>query len=332
MNNDLPSIDRVRESYIDALLLAAYDKDQGIVAEGIERVMKQVERENGNSVGRSLHTSPVTNRPIWNRWISIAVAASLLIAMSFGLQSVSPSQPALAAIEKSIAAAAEQIARRYLVTVTFKSGEQGYEVQNDLYVKGNDRFALRHPAVVPGADLWLGKNGDATWVVPAIGPVLTGNETAFSRWLSAQEQLSTPYLHVTTVLNRMSRGYRLREMGESTIRSSDGNHVVCRHVVGERKGEANKSLPATIELWSDKASGVAIRVEASWSLAASESGREKVVIEFADQPDLPVNWFEPEGHYAGSRHTISFDTSTFDTSTFDTSLLDTSTFNTKDKP
>lgn len=332
MNNDPPSLDRLRESYIDALLSVAYDEDQGSVAERIERVMQRIEQEKGVASDRSSNAAPTTTRKTWNRWISIAIAASLLVGMSFVLQSVSPIQPALAAIEKSIAAAAEQIARKYLVTVTYKSGEQSYEIENDLYVKGHDRFALRHPAVVPGADLWLGKNGDATWVVPAIGPVLTGNDLALSRWLSAQEQLSTPYLHVTTVLDRMSRGYQLRELGESTIGTREGKDVVCRHVVGERKNLANTNLPATIELWSDKASGVAIRIEACWSLAASESGREKVVIEFVDQPELPDNWFEAEGHYSGSRGTITFDTSPLNTSPLNSSPLNTDTFNTKDKP
>jgi len=322
MNNDPTSLDGLRESYIDALLSVAYDQDHGSLANRIEQVMQRIEQEKRVASDRSSNAAPIATRKTWNRWISIAIAASLLVAMSFALQSVSPIQPALAAIEKSIAAAAEQIARKYLVTVTYRSGEQSYEIENDLYVKGHNRFALRHPAVVPGADLWLGKNGDATWVVPAIGPVLTGNDLALSRWLSAQEQMSTPYLHVTTVLDRMSRGYQLRELEESTIRSSDGTHVDCRHVVGERKGDANTSLPATIELWSDKASGVAIRVEASWSLAASESGRQKVVIEFVGQPELPDNWFEAEGHYSGSRGKI----------TFDTGPLNTGTFNTEDKP
>ncbi len=307
MNNEPTSQDSHREALIDALLAAAYVDDPTAVANRVDQVMRQIELEKF-ALHRPAYKPTRVTRRTWNRWVSMAIAASLLGAIFVGLQYFGPPQQALAAIEQSLAAAAEQVARKYLITVTLKDGRKSREVENDLYVQGNNQFALRHPALLPGADLWIGKNGDTTWVVPAIGPVLTGNDLALSRWLSSQEQFSTPYLHVTTVLDRMSRSYRLRKMGESTIRSVAGNDVACRHVVGELRSEANQNLPATIELWSDAASGVAMRIEARWLLSAFESGREKVVIEFADQPDVPDNWFEAEGHYSGSRGQIRFDT------------------------
>lgn len=306
MNNENPSHDRNREALIDSLLAAAYVEERMAVTKRVDQVMQQIELEK-NAPRRPTYEPTRAPQRTRNRWASMAIAASLFGAMLIGLQYLVPSQQALAAIERSLVAAEAQVARKYLITVTFKVGRESREIESDLYVEGNDRFALRHPALLPGADLWLGKNGDQAWVVPAIGPVRTGNDLALSRWLHSQEQFSTPYLHVTTVLYRMSRGYRLRELGESTIRSVAGNDVVCRHVVGELKNEANQNLPATIELWSDAVSGVAIRIEARWSLSASESGREKVVIEFADQPDLPNNWFDAEGHYSGLRGKIKFD-------------------------
>lgn len=304
--------------------MAAYVDEPSAVADRVDQVMQRIQLENSFAHLPDDEPTRVTQAPWnpqpprnpqrtwnlqrpWNRWVSMAIAASMLGAMFIGLHYFGPAQQALAAIEHSLEAAAEQVARRYLITVTLKDGNKSREVENDLYVQGNDRYALRHPALLPGADLWLGKNGDTTWVVPAIGPVLTGNELALSQWLSSQEQFSTPYLHVNTLLDRMSRGYRLRKLYESTIRSVAGNDVVCRYVVGKLKSEANQNLPATIELWSDAESGVAIRIEARWSPYASESGREKVVIEFVDQPELPDNWFEAEGHYSGPRRQIKFD-------------------------
>ena len=306
MNIEPSSQDRNRETLIDALLRAAFVDEQSAVANRVDQVIKQIELE--KSVQHRPSVGPtLAMRRTWNRWVSMVVAASLLGAMFIGLQLLSPAQHALAAIERSLEAAEEQVARKYLITVTLKDGKRSREIENDLYVEGNDRFALRHPAILSDADLWIGKNGQTTWVVPAIGPVLTGNDVALNRWLNSQEQFSTPYLHVTTILARMSRGYRLRKLGESTIRSVAGNDVSCRHVVGELKSEANQSLPATIELWSDAESGVAQRIVARWSLSESDSGREKVVIEFVDQPDLPDQWFEAEGHYSGLRSKINFD-------------------------
>ncbi len=307
MNHEPTSHDNHREALIDALLTAAYVDERLAVAKKIDQVMRQIEHETSGPRRPTYQHTRATRRTS-SRWISWSIAASLLLAMFIGLQYFSPAQPALAAIEQSLAAAAEQVARKYLITVTSRDGNRTREVKNDLYVQGNARFALRHPALLPGTDVWLGKGEDQTWVVPAFGPVRTGNDLALSRWLNSQEQVSTPYLHVTTVLNRMSRGYRLREMGETTILAANGNEVVCLHVVGELKREANQKLPTTIELWSDAQSGVAMRLEARWPLSASESGREKVVIEFAEQPNLPNNWFEAEGHYSGPRRKITLDT------------------------
>jgi hypothetical protein len=306
MNVDQASHDRNCAALIDALLLAAYVDEQAAVANRVDRVMQRIGLEKSTPLRPPYEPNHATHST-WSRWVSLVIAASLLGAAFIGLQYVGPTQRALAAIEQSLEAAEEKVARKYLITVTRKEGMVSREIENDLYVEGNDRFALRHPTLLPGADLWLGKNGDTNWVVPVIGPVLTGNDLALSRWLSVQEQFSTPYLHVTTVLDRMSRGYRLWQLGESTVHCVTGKDVLCRHVLGELKREADQNLPATIELWSDAESGVAIRIEARWSLSASDSGRERVVIEFADQPDLPDNWFEAEGHYSGLRSKITFD-------------------------
>jgi hypothetical protein len=306
MSSEHTSPDDNREALIDALLRSACVDERTTVANRVDEVMRQIEI--GTTVsGRLIAERTRLTRRTWSRRVSWAIAATLLVALFIGLQYLGPARQALAAVEQSLAAAAEQIARKYLITVTFKNGNRRREVGNDLYVQGNDRFALRHPALLPGADGWLGKNGDQAWVVPSFGPVRTGNDLALSRWLSSQEQLSTPYLHVTTVLDRMSRGYRLQELGEATIRTAEGNDVVCRHVLGELKTGKNPKLPATIELWSDAQTGVAMRVEARWPLSTSESGREEVVLEFAGQPELPDNWFDPEGHYSGSRRKITFD-------------------------
>lgn len=307
MKNEPTNLHKQHEALIDALLKAAYAEERSAVANKVDQVIKQIELEK-IVPNRPTIDSTQASRRTWNHWVPIAIAASLISAMFIGLQYLSPAKQALAAIERSLEVAEEKVARRYLITVTLKDESKSFEAENDLYVEGNDRFALRHSAIVPGSDLWIGKNGDTTWVVPAIGPVLTGNDFALSRWLSSQEQFSTPYLHVTTILARMSRGYQLHNLGESTIRSIAGSDVFCRHLKGELKSEANQSLPATIELWSDVESGMAIRIEARWPLSGSETGREKVVLEFVEQPILPDHWFEADGHFSGTRSKITFDT------------------------
>ncbi len=307
MTNENEANESTRGDLIDALLHSAYVDEQSTVRAQVEQVMQQIESEQP-AVTKPTAIEIPTRRRRWNRWVSLAMAASIVVALVIVFQMYGPSPTALAAIERSLIAAGQDIARRYLITVSYRdSDNKTLSIRNDLYVLGNNRFALRHPALIPGTDLWLGKEGTEAWVVPSIGPVRTGDDLALSRWLSAHEDLPTPYLHITTVLDRMSRGYRLEELGQAQIVLANGTQVECRNVIGRLRLAANQKLPATIELWADVDTGVAQRIEANWNLAAGESGREKMTLEFTEQPKLPADWFRAEGHYAPPRRVLRFE-------------------------
>jgi hypothetical protein len=233
-----------------------------------------------------------------------------VLAFSVGSQFWNPYAQALAAIERSIVAAGQDIARKYLISVSVRDTQGRREtIEHDLYVQGNDRFAVRVASWLPGRDMWLGKEADEAWVVPAMGPVRAGDQLAFNRWLESREELSTPYLHVTTVLHRMSRGYRLTQQGFETIDRPDGSRSRCRRIVGNLKESASQKLPATIQLWADDESGVAMRLTASWNLPPDQAGRESVTIQLIEQPDLPEDWFRAAGHYREPRRVLRFDSS-----------------------
>lgn len=307
MMRDEDANDSKHERLIDALLQAAYADERSAIGQRVEMVLRQMDSEQSTPAADPMG-DPRGRRRIGNRWVSYAIAVSIVLTLVVGFQMVGPSPTAIAAIERSLLAAGQDIARRYLITVSYRDTDnQTLSVKNDLYVRGNDRFALRHPALLPGADLWLGKEGTGAWVVPSLGPVRTGDDLALSRWLSAHEDLPTPYLHITTVLDRMSRGYRLEELGNARIELGNGSQVDCRHVIGRLRLMANQKLPATIELWADVETGVAQRIVAKWNLSEGDFGRELVTLEFADQPDLPENFFRAEGHYSAPRRVIRLD-------------------------
>ena len=134
-----------------------------------------------------------------------------------------------------------------------------------------------------------------------------GDETGLGRWLSHARTLSTPYLHVETILARMKRGYRLRELPDESIEDFDGNSIVCKHVVGTLRWNRAEKAPDKIELWSDSQTGVAIRLDATWNEPSGAYGHEKISLVLVDEPVLANDWFTATGHSSPNRRILRFD-------------------------
>jgi hypothetical protein len=316
MTQTEPSPEEQRKiDLIEALLYTAYSDGRSTHDGRIEQVMSKID-----VLRPTLATKPRFQRsPSWKRlWMS-SIVATLLMACVFVFQAFSGSQQLMAAIQKGISAAAEDIARHYRVTAVYRNvtspkwmasklerdenGDRAFVV-SDLYVRGNEQFALRHPALLPNKDLWLGQSAGQTWVVPSIGTVRFGNKTLLAKWLSAREKISTPYLHVTTVLFRMQKGYTLSESKQAKIGLQDGSEIVCRQIAGVRKAKLDDKFPERIEFWSDVETGLVLRMNIDWNLEPGEAGRERIEIEFMGQPELADDWFLAEGHYTGFRRQV----------------------------
>ncbi len=287
----------LRESWIESLLMSATAPQDH--ADRIARAMDQIETEPQipTSVNGKRHRSR------YLQWGSIAVAASVLLALFLMVQN-SASRTAMAAIQRSLNVAAERTARKYLMQIDYRSATgETISTESDLYVQGSDRFALRHPGLLPGTSVWLGQNGSDSWIVPALGPVIEGDQTVLGRWMNNRQELDTPYLHVTTMLTRMSRGYVLKSLDDEPITVPGEGTVECQHIHARRKSFVkNTKLPDTIELWASRESGMAIRLVAHWELEDGEPGRETSVLTFQnDEPTLSDDWFTAEGHLEGRR-------------------------------
>ena len=294
--NEKLNQEQIRDSWIESLLASAVTPQDH--SDHVARAMKQI-IELGDS-----HLANVTRTPRKSlRWGTIAIAASVLIALSVVLDGGGTSATAMAAVQRSLHVAAEQMTRKYLLQVQYRISA-GYEPQidNELYVRGHDRFALRHPGLLPGSSFWLGRNETDEWVVPPIGPVRIGSDMVLSRWLASHQQLDTPYLHVTTLLTRMSQGYRLEELSDEDVTVPDGMKVACQHIRAELEMTDEPNAPDTIELWVSRQTGMAIRIVVRWKLADSQAGTESIALTFqSDEPSLSDEWFTPEANYQGSR-------------------------------
>jgi hypothetical protein len=296
--------DELRESWIDSLLTSATKPQDH--SQRIARAMDRIEADQ-----RTARPKPAKQfRSRRMLWSTMGVVAAVLL-LAFQLFPNGGEQTAIAAVQRSLDVAAERTIRHYWLEVNYQAaGGQTRTTRNDLYVEGNDRFALRYPALLPGTSLWLGQDGDEAWVLPAFGPVLKGDNTMLTRWLETRGQPATPYLHVTTVLNRMnSRGYRLKTVSnDESVAISDSASVACRHIRTERTATQEPGFPETIDLWAGHESGMAMRLVARWKSAEGVAGRESVVITFRkEETMLSEAWFTAESHYEGTRPTIRFD-------------------------
>ena len=298
--------DELRESWIDSLLKSATKPQDH--SQRIAQAMDRIEAEQLTSRPKAA----TQFQPRWILWRTMGVVAAVLF-LAFLLFPNGGARTAIAAVQRSLDVAAERTIRKYWIEVNYRPADgQARTIRNELYVEGNDRFALRHPGMLPGTSFWLGQDGDEAWVLPAFGPVLKGDNTILSKWLETRGQPATPYLHVSTVLDRMmSRGYRLETASsEESVAISDSVSVTCLHIRAARTAAQEPGLPETIDLWAGRESGMAVRLVARWKLAEGVAGRESVVINFRNEKNtLSEAWFTAEGHYEGKRPTMRFDKS-----------------------
>lgn len=290
VSDEQPDDDELRQRFVESLLISVGEQ-----------------QDHSARIRRAMNALPVsvaaTESPTGRSWRGLRWAVTTLtvcVALALGLMlPAGGSSPALVAVERSLKVAAEKMTRRYQLQVDARTLlGTSRTIDNDLYVQGHDRFALRHPGLLPGRDTWLGRRGDESWVVPAAGPVLQGDRTVLSRWLSERGEPDTPYLHVSTILSRMNtRGFQLQLLQDESVQLPDGSTVLCQHIQAQQTSPIARELPVTIKLWASRATGMAIRLTARWDLPPGEPGRKSVVLTYlSDEPSLSAEWFTPQAH------------------------------------
>jgi hypothetical protein len=237
------------------------------------------------------------------RWFSLAVAVSLVLAVGLWFQLWNPSRRAYAMVEETLQRAAETGARQYSVTGVVQRPVVGKrEIVAELYVDGADRFLLRHPSILLLGEVWIGGNERENWIVPTRGPILVGNEKMLQQWIADKRDFSTPYLHVTTILRRMSKDYDLEMLPDDGVAESGQPDTIvrCRRVRGVLR-DTTRGLPRKIDLWADRETGIARRVILDWELQPGQFGRSTVTFEFVGSKELPPDWFEHATHHGEDR-------------------------------
>ncbi len=295
---------KLDEALLDSLLHEIYvgdPREQQRIARVIDELNVQAARPSSPDT--------IAHRNVWRRVVSITVAATLLLAAGYGLMQMTSSNTAYAAVMRSLEA--QSATRAYRIRMVHQRPAWGTrEVISDLYLNDRDQFVVRHPSLPRFGDVWIGGDAKNRWIVPRVGPAFTGVEETVGGWLMRKD-VPTPFLHISTILQRMSKTYRLQMLDNVSIPHPDHpeQSFTCEHVVGLRRA-ANVTLPSRIELWADVETGMARRLELTWDRKPNERGPLSWTIELVGSPDLPENWFEVEGHVSPERRIIRVRSST----------------------
>lgn len=301
-----------KASLIESLLHPAYPSNDQQGDARIKAVLDRIRSDELAVAQTKLSRTVSRNARPWKRWLAVATALMLVVTLTFLFMPNSSPVQAMSVLERSIVAAKESIARKYRLEITRGGANAATRtIESDLYVEGSDRIVIRYPHPLFKKSFWLGKNGNEAWLAPPLGPIRLGNQAELGSWLGQQEDISTPYLHVETILTKMRNGYRLAEQPKAIITLANGESRNCIHIKATYRGvdqaveqEASKA-PATIELWSDVETGIALRLDGRWD-NSGETRRQRVVIEYLEEPELPENWFSVEAHVFGFRRRIRF--------------------------
>lgn len=305
--------ERIHDAMLEALLQQALrpsDRDQAAVHNLIAKIDSLEVEETAlhqapSSSSANTTTAMATTRHSrqWMIWLS--TAAALLIGVVF-LNNLNTSQSAQASLQKVLQAKSRY--RTYTIDMTHHLPIWGQrEISASLYLDDRDQFVFDHPGWMGLGKVWIGGDGEQRWIVPPRGPAVIGREAVVARWLDRKD-LPSPYLHLNTILNRMSRSYDLSQLPNVTSPCEPKQlKVDCIHLFG-KSNRKDSRLPDSIEVWADAESGIAHQIQLNWQRGNSERGPIAWTIKLTSYDDLPADWFNVESHLRIARPVIKLQT------------------------
>jgi uncharacterized membrane-anchored protein YhcB (DUF1043 family) len=261
----------------------------------IERVLSAIRQS--STVAEKSH--PAARRS----WAAplVALAALIVVGVVFFAPQAGP-KTAVAAVEQSLQAAAQDVDRQYRLVLTRSDTDAAPPIT--LTVRGARRFVWEQP--VPLGTLRVGSNGEEYWMVPAIGPVIVAAEGSLIERLLSEKQLSNPVLTLTTTLEWLRDRYNLELLDEEELSHPEHatRRISCVHYRGRLRLAVHPWQPDEIEIWSDRDTGVVQRMTLHW-LNGGRFGVRNAEIRLQSTPgNLPSNWYDHAGHHGGKRMVI----------------------------
>ncbi len=307
------------DAWMEALLSESYRTDEAQDRSRVARVMQSIFSDashldavtSGDARPGQLSglAEPKATRALLPAWFNfrtlsaLALAASLLFFVFIIVDQGAESQAYAAVVRCTQAKPTLRQYRMEVVNQRPLIGERTIVAQ--LYFNEENRFVAEHPAPqmnprFGGNKMWIGGDAHERWIVPPRGNAIIGPEDTVGRWLAGRD-IASPYLHMNTILERMTRAYSLSLLPDETIRRFDNEdkEIHCEHIHATLKVQ-RPMLPLTIDLWSDIESGLVERMVLQWSGNGNRVGPLSWTLDRVDpDPNLPKNWFDVEAHAQG---------------------------------
>ena len=295
--------------FLHGLLSHIHRPEPASMEARIQRVMAAVRRTAGpgEPVAESIRTPVGANFTRRRSMLArFATVAGILAACGIVWTLVGTGGNAYAAVDRALIAAQQVLDREYRVSTQLRGPLGGQRaVKSTLYVRGGEYFALRHPAVL-GGELWLGRHGSELWLIPRLGPVLVGQDASLEGTWREQAQVSTPYLQITTILQRLRERYRLETLPDEELprMERESETALFQRLRGSLISTQDPRLPRVIDMWLDRESGAARRLQLDWQSPAEDWGVQSVQFDLAALPNLPADWYSHAAHHHAQRPVI----------------------------
>ena len=306
--------DQRKQHLVESFFYSLYETDKEQARSLVSGGMKRLDDKFLPSASTQNVDAPkLPHAHLLPRWLTIGLSAAAVLVIGLSIPMMDTSRSAMAAIHQSLDQALQDTGRYYAVTVVNRqSREEAQTRKADLYVKGGNQFALCIRMFAEQFEpVWHGSNHEKSWVIPPVGPVLEGNRKNLADWMDQRDGVSTPFLHITTALERMQQRYQLKLSDDEIL--FNGETIRCRRVTGYSEAQVDEFAtanppPDQIDLWASRETGVAMKIVVTWNLGDDQLGRESATIVLIEEQDLSDDFFTPEGHGAAHRHRIDFST------------------------
>lgn len=282
--------------WLDAMLEQSYGHNRAAASRAISATLSRLSDEPSTSADRSSQVDPRPAARRSNRWLAVAVAASVLVGLFF-VASPKATRSAYAMVERAYQVALEPRDREYRITLSGGGPGRMLPRQVSFQVRGGEQFVLTIAGPRGGVNR-IGRDGPRFWYVPPVGRVFVADgDTFVGAWLE-RSSADMPYLKLSTLLARLRDTYELSVLPNEMLGDKMTNHLIAlrRDAVGAQ----HPNWPLSIELWTDPASGMIRKAEITRPAAAAGFAGEHITFELISEQPVADSVYQLQT-YAGNR-------------------------------
>jgi len=291
---------------VHSLLTHVYDPDEAGRERQIQKAMWRIRSEGG------MLPEPAAarrSRRLARRLISWSVAAAAAILLVVSLVSLFSSNPAVAALDRMIAAV-EQAGDR---TYSIRMWDQRPGIRRDrrhrgaeppdarkasldgatLYLRGRNMFVLERPTST-GRTVVNGFDGSQSWLIRPKRPVLVSDDPTRFRIPMPEDLAGVLSLDMRATLDRIRDSYEVEYLGPRSF--GEGTDRAWTHLRA-RKRDRRVRGPKVIKLWSHPDSDLLRRIVFENVKVQGQPTLRHIAIDLVSERPLPADWFTHSAHH-----------------------------------